>query len=151
MTGIHRIRLTEAHASVMTESAIGGYPAEVCGILVGRETDGTGTVVRVVPTRNAATADSDRRYEIPPADLVHEQRASRDAGMRILGFYHSHPDHPAVPSAHDLDLAWPEYVYVIVPVAGGRADSPRGWQLTGNRSGFTEVALHVAREVTRWA
>lgn len=150
MTPLHRIRLSAAHAGVMRESAIGGYPEEVCGILVGRETDGNGDVVRVVPTVNASERDRAHRYVIPPADLVHEQRTSREQGMRILGFYHSHPDHPAVPSSHDLELAWREYVYLIVPVAGERAGAPRAWRLTEDRSGFTEIALETQRGATQW-
>jgi proteasome lid subunit RPN8/RPN11 len=151
MTAIHSILLSGAHANAMREAAVGGYPEEVCGILVGRQHGGTGTVVRVVPTRNASGSDRPRRYEIPPADLVHEQRTSRDQGMRILGFYHSHPDHPAIPSSHDLELAWREYVYVIVPVEGRRAGQPRAWRLADDRSGFTEVALNVERGATQWA
>jgi proteasome lid subunit RPN8/RPN11 len=151
MTSIHTILLSGAHANVMREAAIGDYPEECCGILVGRESGGAGTVVRVVPTRNARVSDRPRRYEIPPADLVREQRASREQGMRILGFYHSHPDHPAVPSSHDLELAWREYVYVIVPVDGGLAGEPREWRLAADRSGFTEVALSVERGATQWA
>jgi proteasome lid subunit RPN8/RPN11 len=151
MTSIHRIVLSEVHANVLLEAAVGGYPAEVCGILVGNEEAGAGSVTRVVPTRNASDEDRARRYEIPPADLVHEQRAAREQGLRLLGFYHSHPDHPAVPSDHDLERAWSGYVYVIVPVHDSRAGAPRAWHLVGDRSRFTEVALHVERGATRWA
>lgn len=151
MNGPGSIRLTRAQLEVMHDAASTGYPEEVCGILVGREQDGVGFVVRVVPTRNASGSDRAHRYEIPPADLVHEQRAARASNLRILGFYHSHPDHPAEPSPHDLELAWPDYVYVIVPVAGRRTGQARVWRLAHGRRTFDEVALTVVDEAIRWA
>jgi proteasome lid subunit RPN8/RPN11 len=145
------IHLSEAHLNVMREAAAGGYPEEVCGILVGREADGDRVVTRVVPTRNASAGDRERRYEIPPADLLHEQRTARESGLRIIGFYHTHPDYSDVPSGQDLDLAWPDYVYLILPVTGGRAGRPRAWRLADDRSSFTEVQIDVPHEVVRWA
>jgi len=145
------LRLSEPQYNVMREAATGGYPDEVCGIIVGRFDAGHGTVARVVPTRNVTAADRRRHFEIPPADLVHEQRSARDAGLRILGFYHSHPEHPAEPSAHDLELAWQEYIYVIVPVAGRRAGDARAWRLHPDRRTFHEVPIEISAPVTRWA
>jgi proteasome lid subunit RPN8/RPN11 len=150
MTSIHGIVLSDVHANVMRDAAVAGYPEEICGILVGSEEAGTGKVSRVVPTRNASDEGRARRYEIPPADLVHEQRTASEQGLRLLGFYHSHPDHPAVPSDHDLERAWSGYVYVIVPVQDARAGAPRAWHLAGDPSRFTEVALQVERGATRW-
>jgi proteasome lid subunit RPN8/RPN11 len=145
------LRLTEAQLNVMREAAIGGYPEEVCGILVGREENGAGVITRVVPTANASEADRRRRYEIPPADLVREQRLAREAGLRILGFYHSHPDHQPAPSPHDLELAWPAYVYVIVTVRKQTTERPKGWRLNPDRSAFDEVDLTVPDGAIRWA
>jgi proteasome lid subunit RPN8/RPN11 len=71
---------------------------------------------------------------------VVEDAAAR-GGLDVLGFYHSHPDHPAIPSAFDRDHAWPWYTYVIVPVEGGEAGAPRAWQLKQDRHHFDEVRL----------
>ncbi len=138
------LRLTDLQLDVMRAAAAEAHPEEACGILVGRPVDsGAGVVARVVPTRNASTGDRTNRYEIPPADLVREQRESRREGTRILGFYHSHPDGTAAPSSHDRGLAWPEYIYVIVPVRDGVASEPRAWQLADDRSAFAEVGIEL--------
>lgn len=145
------LRLTQTQIDVMREAAVGGYPEEVCGILVGREDRDDGIVTHVIPTANAAESDRGRRYEIPPADLVREQRRSREAGLRILGFYHSHPDHEPTPSTHDLELAWPAYAYVIVPVKSHTTGPPRAWRLCADRTRFDEIELIVPDGAVRWA
>ncbi|PZV11076.1 MAG: metal-dependent protease of the PAD1/JAB1 superfamily [Leptolyngbya sp.] len=69
------------------------------------------------------------RYYIDPADLLRVQKSARDRGLEIVGIYHSHPDHPAVPSECDRALAWPVYSYVIVSVVQGRVADLKSWRL----------------------
>lgn len=85
-------------------------PAECCGVLLG-----TGhTIVAAVPTRNIAT-DPTRRFEIDPQDHVDVRRDARGRGLAVLGFYHSHPRSPAVPSPTDLaEASYPDHLYLIV-------------------------------------
>jgi proteasome lid subunit RPN8/RPN11 len=96
------------------------YPEEACGVLLGRLEELDAVVVRLIACRNAAPEPC-RRYAIAPAGLIAAQQQAQDEGLEILGFYHSHPDHPAAPSATDLREAhWTGYIYLICGVEKGR-------------------------------
>jgi proteasome lid subunit RPN8/RPN11 len=113
------------------------YPHECCGALVGRD----GLVQHVVPLPNTTEEGPRRRFLVRPSDYrVAEQRAS-ELGGDLLGFYHSHPDHPARPSQYDLDHAWPTFAYIIVAVTGGTAQDMTVWYLRDDRSRFEEGIL----------
>jgi proteasome lid subunit RPN8/RPN11 len=120
------------------------YPEECCGILVGRLENGAAVVEEVAPGRNVATGRH-RRYEVDPAQLVAAHKESRRAGRRVLGYYHSHPDRPAVPSARDLEHAWPDTSYLIVAVAGGEAGELRSFRLAAGGDRFEEERLLPCR------
>jgi proteasome lid subunit RPN8/RPN11 len=96
----------------------GGYPNEICGFMLGPKGDGEVTEVR--PARNIIVERSRDRYEIDPRDHIRTQREADAAGLDIVGYYHSHPDHPAQPSRFDTERAWAGYVYLIVSVQDGR-------------------------------
>jgi len=114
------------------------YPHECCGALVG----GGGHVRTAVSLPNTTEEGPRRRFLVRPSDYrLAEQRAT-ELGDELLGFYHSHPDHPARPSQYDLDHAWPTFAYVIVAVAGGRAGDMTVWFLKDDRSSFEEGDLH---------
>jgi proteasome lid subunit RPN8/RPN11 len=113
------------------------YPHECCGALLG-ERD------RVMATHalpNVTTEGPRRRFRIDDQDYLAAERQAAAAGLTLLGFYHSHPDHPAVPSQYDLDHAWPTFVYPILSVRGGQADGLRAWALREDRSAFDERAI----------
>jgi proteasome lid subunit RPN8/RPN11 len=95
-----------------------GYPNEICGIMLGPQGDHTVTEVR--RARNIITERSRDRYEIDPLDHIRIQREADDAGLDIVGYYHSHPDHPARASVFDTERAWAGYVYVIVSIESGK-------------------------------
>ena len=95
-----------------------GYPHEICGIMVGPRDDHT--VTEVKRARNIVVERARDRYEIDPRDHVRIQREADAAGLDIIGYYHSHPDHPAQASRFDTERAWAGYVYVIVSVESGR-------------------------------
>jgi len=114
------------------------YPNECCGILIG-EIDGAGvkTVKRVEPIRNAREdGEQYHRFLITPEDMLRAEKTARAAKMDVVGFYHSHPDHPAVPSGYDKDHALPFYSYVIVSVEKGRTKDLTSWELTADRTDF---------------
>ena len=94
-----------------------GYPNEICGFMLGPKGDGEVTEVR--PARNIIVERSRDRYEIDPRDHIRIQREADAAGLDIVGYYHSHPDHPAQASRFDTERAWAGYVYVIVSVESG--------------------------------
>src|SRR5579864_2059621 len=114
------------------------YPHECCGALVGRDD----RVFTVVALPNTTEEGPRRRFLVRPSDYrVAEQQAAARGGD-LLGFYHSHPDHPARPSQYDLDHAWPTFAYVIVSVASGQAGEITVWWLKDDRSIFEEGELH---------
>ena len=110
------------------------FPHECCGALLGRER----IVEEAFALPNTTEEGPRRRFLVRPEDYrVAEQRA-RAAGLELLGFYHSHPDHPARPSQFDLDHAWPSFSYVIVSVMAGKDQQLTSWQLKDDRSAFDE-------------
>jgi proteasome lid subunit RPN8/RPN11 len=114
------------------------YPHECCGAMVGRD----GRVDAVVALPNTTEEGPRRRFLVRPSDYrLAEQRAA-ELGGELLGFYHSHPDHPARPSQYDLDHAWPTFAYIIVAVADGRAAKMTVWWLKDDRTVFEEGELN---------
>ncbi|HXA92831.1 MAG TPA: M67 family metallopeptidase [Steroidobacteraceae bacterium] len=114
------------------------YPHECCGALVG----GNGSADTIVALPNTTEEGPRRRFLVRPSDYrLAEQRAG-DLGAELLGFYHSHPDHPARPSQFDLDHAWPTFAYVIVSVAAGAAADMTVWWLKDDRTIFEKGELH---------
>ena len=121
------------------------YPAECCGVLAGRPGE-VKVVVKLVPMTNRRTDDA-HRYLIAPDDLRSIEADLRASGLEVLGCYHSHPDHPAAPSAFDTAQAWPWYSYLIVRVDRGRAADLTSWVLDDDRSAMSSESVDVLSEV----
>src|SRR6476660_7127772 len=109
------------------------YPHECCGVLLGRfDDDGTRVVTRTARCGNTRTDSAHNRYNIDPRELVRIQREGRERGEDIVGFYHSHPDHPAQWSSTDFAEAhWYGCSYVITSVEQGKAVLTNSFELTG--------------------
>ena len=108
------------------------YPHECCGILLGRVDNGTRVVMSTARCSNTRTDSAHNRYNIDPKELVRIQREGRERGEDIVGFYHSHPDHPAQWSSTDLDEAhWFGCSYLITSVEKGKAGITNSFELTG--------------------
>jgi proteasome lid subunit RPN8/RPN11 len=114
------------------------YPHECCGALIGRD----GFVTAVVALPNTTEEGPRRRFLVRPSDYQLSERRATELGGELLGFYHSHPDHPARPSQYDLDHAWPTFAYIIVAVADGAAGDMTVWYLQEDRSRFEEGSLN---------
>jgi proteasome lid subunit RPN8/RPN11 len=114
------------------------YPHECCGALVGRGDHVSG----IVALPNTTEEGPRRRFLVRPSDYREAEHRAGELGAELLGFYHSHPDHPARPSQYDLDHAWPTFAYVIVSVASGVAGDMTVWHLKEDRSTFEEGTLH---------
>jgi proteasome lid subunit RPN8/RPN11 len=115
------------------------YPHECCGLLIGRfDADGGGKLVsEIYPISNAREEEAKRnRFLIHPEELMRGERHARNLSLDVVGFYHSHPDHPAIPSQYDLEHAWPTYSYVIVSVREGLAGDLYSWEMEADRSRF---------------
>lgn len=117
------------------------YPHECCGALLGHAD--AWSILRALPLPNTTEEGPRRRFMIRPADYRVAEREASAAGLELVGFYHSHPDHPARPSQHDLDHAWPNLHYLIASVHDGRPDVVRGWLLEQDRSAFLETRLSL--------
>jgi len=116
------------------------FPHECCGALVGS----ADRVFAVVPLPNTTEEGPRRRFLVRPSDYREAERRAGELKGDLLGFYHSHPDHPARPSQYDLDHAWPTFAYIIVSVLGGQADVMTVWYLKEDRSSFDEGQLTYA-------
>lgn len=138
----------ELAARIGAEGAA-AYPNECCGILigsdVGRGEAGQRVVDELQPGRNAFEADERyHRFSIDPVQQMKAERDSEAKGKVVLGFYHSHPDHPARPSEYDRQHAWPFYSYVIVSIAKGEVEDMTSWLLDEATNTFArqEIVSH---------
>jgi proteasome lid subunit RPN8/RPN11 len=139
------LRMAEALLGEIRRQGAQAYPAECCGILAGYLGE-VKEVVRLVPVTNRRT-DDPHRYLISPEDLRGVEAELRPSGLEVLGCYHSHPDHPAEPSAFDTQQAWPWYSYIIVRVDRGRAAGLASWVLDDDRSAMHPESIDVLSEV----
>jgi proteasome lid subunit RPN8/RPN11 len=113
------------------------YPNECCGAMLGKDEDvSVREVVALFPLINRRDDSPRNRFSITPQDFRDAERAAAERGLDLLGWYHSHPDHPARPSEFDREHAWPWYSYIIVSVDGGVPKDLTSWQLEDDRSKF---------------
>ena len=140
-----KLRLSSALLEGIRREGERAYPTECCGVLAGRSGE-LKEVVHLVPLVNRRT-DDPHRYLIGPDDLRRVEAELRQDRLEVLGFYHSHPDHPAAPSGFDTEHAWPWYSYLIVRVDRGQAGEVTSWQLATDRSAMFPESLDVYSEV----
>ena len=119
------------------------YPYECCGLLLGRfENEGKKVCAELLPISNAREETAKRnRFLIRPEELLRGEQHAAAKALEVIGFYHSHPDHPAVPSAYDLEHAWPVYSYIVVAIKSGQAADLRSWEMQADRSRFAEEEI----------
>jgi len=116
------------------------FPHECCGAMLGKD----GVVHEAFRLPNTTEEGPRRRFLVRPDDYRAAEKRARETGLELLGFYHSHPDHPARPSQYDLDHAWPSFSYVIVSVMSGEDQALTSWQLKADRSAFDEEDVTYA-------
>ncbi len=119
------------------------YPHECCGALIGVEQGERRVVQYALRLANERTDERERRFFISPQQVLMVERRAAQQGLMLLGFYHSHPDHPAVPSEYDRQHALPWYSYVIVSVQRGEPAELRSWRLRDDRSTFDEEPVEA--------
>ncbi|MBI4265061.1 MAG: M67 family metallopeptidase [Acidobacteria bacterium] len=134
------IRLQAGVADAIRRHGVEAYPNECCGALIGRE----GAVASTFALPNTTEEGPRRRFLVRPQDYRDAERRAGELGEELLGFYHSHPDHPARPSQYDLDHAWPFFSYVIVAVRAGIPEDITSWRLRDDRSAFDQEDLTYA-------
>jgi proteasome lid subunit RPN8/RPN11 len=111
------------------------YPEECVGALLGRKGE-PACVVGIERMENIRTEERARRYEISPKDYIRVEGLASEKSLALLGFYHSHPDHPAAPSAYDREHAFPFFHYLVCAVAGGRPGDVTAWTLSEESGEF---------------
>ncbi len=141
------MRISRADADALLAHARSGYPHEICGVLVGTVRNGNARVARVVPVTNHEKERPAVRYVISDEEHISVQKAARADGLDILGYYHSHPDHPARPSETDRRIAAEGLsdgvVHVVIGVAGGRDAVATAWVFRDAGQAFEEEPLEI--------
>ncbi|MDR1962718.1 MAG: M67 family metallopeptidase [Planctomycetaceae bacterium] len=118
------------------------YPNECCGAILGQFENGQKLAHHILSISNMREPEAKHnRFLIRPEEFLHCEKTARKSGLDIIGFYHSHPDHPAKPSQYDLEHALPVYSYIIVAVALGNAEKMTSWELQNDRSQFNEELI----------
>jgi proteasome lid subunit RPN8/RPN11 len=136
------IRIDDEQLAQMRGHGECDYPYECCGLMLGQFEDGRKQVVETYPISNAREEEAKRnRFLIQPEELMRGEKYAREKHLDVVGFYHSHPDEPAVPSRYDLEHAWPTYTYIVVSVENGRAVDLRSWEMESDRSRFNEEEI----------
>ncbi|MBI3928531.1 MAG: M67 family metallopeptidase [Armatimonadetes bacterium] len=124
------VSLQRQHLDAIRSHAERDYPDECCGVLVGRLEEGY-TVRRVdqsLAVKNIHPGHKNDRFTLDPKEFLSIEKKARERSLSVVGFYHSHPDHPARPSGTDAEWAHPVYSYVIVSVRGGRSAELTAWE-----------------------
>ena len=124
------------------------FPNECCGFLFGNEKDG-----RVIDlskrVENSKEGDRRRRFEISPFDYMKAEQFAIENNTTLLGIYHSHPNHPAIASVHDLAKAMPYFSYVIVSIMEGKYDDIKSWKLYDEKREFFEEQVLISKSITQ--
>jgi proteasome lid subunit RPN8/RPN11 len=155
------LKLYSHHLQAIQNHAERIYPEECCGLLLGQRRGDVKTLIEVLPTENSwddeaadafqaiegsAQLESSKRsrFSIAPVVMLKAQKDARNRRLDIIGIFHSHPDHPAVPSEFDRAIAWQQYSYIIVSVQQGKACDLKSWSLDDNHQFQPEDILIVS-------
>ena len=138
------LKLTKKIEEEIRAAGAKAYPNECCGIMFGSE-DGDDHVVKSLrPIVNAReSGEQYHRFLITAEEMMQAELEARRLGLEIVGFYHSHPDHPAKPSDYDRDHALPFYSYIILRVAEGQPELMTSWQLRLSREAFDSEPFEI--------
>ena len=136
------VRLSDRHIAVIRRHGELTYPEECGGLLLGVLEDDVRTIREVLPLENVRRDSRNNRVELDPLAYARAEREAARRGLGVWGYYHSHPDHPAVPSRFDLEHApFTEWSYVIVSVSEGLSQELRAWTVREDRSQFDEEEI----------
>jgi proteasome lid subunit RPN8/RPN11 len=136
------ITIAEEQLAEIREHGVRDYPYECCGLLLGRYAENEKIVKETYPISNAREESAKRnRFLIRPEELMRGERYATSRDLEVVGFYHSHPDSPAVPSQYDLEHAWPTYSYIIVSTSAGQANDLFSWEQQTDRSRFNKEEI----------
>ena len=150
-----KLQILAHDLEIITQHALSTYPLECCGLLLGRVNEQNKVIESVVATTNdwenqkhlfVETSQSHRHlrdsFSINPLTFLQIQKQAREDNLEIVGIYHSHPDHPAIPSAFDQQFAWARYSYIIISVNQSHVETVSSWSLNDSRQ-FMPEELHI--------
>ena len=153
------LEIDQEHVELIRQHGARDYPNECCGILLGRAAGEQKQVCEVLALKNlrqepekaqellpleSPASESERnRFLIDPREQLRVERGARARGVEVLGYYHSHPDHPARPSNYDRQHAWPWYSYMILSVEAGEPKELTSWVLADDRSRFDHEQIEI--------
>ncbi len=140
--------LTEDLANRIRDHGVESYPHECCGALLGRDSKTGREVLDLFPLVNRREDTPRNRFSITPADFRAAEKVAQQRGLELVGWYHSHPDHPALPSEYDREHAWPWYSYVIVSVVARVSKEMTSWRLADDRARFETEGIGVRVRAT---
>jgi proteasome lid subunit RPN8/RPN11 len=156
MTNRHALWLNGHLAEKIRAHGVETYPHECCGALLGRDsgviensvdaeqrTEAPREVLRLFPLANRNGDSPRNRFMVTAEDVRTAEAAAQKEGLEIIGWYHSHPDHPACPSEYDRAHAWPWYSYIIVSVNHGAAEDMTSWRLNDDREEFSPEGIEI--------
>ena len=138
------VTISDALRARIFEQLQRSYPNEGGGFLLGNLQGAAITVRDVRPVENVFESEEQyHRYAMTPLDWAKLEDEADAQGLTLVGYYHSHPDHPAIPSEFDRTHALPNFRYLITSVQQGKAAELRAWQLSDDRSRFDELTLQI--------
>jgi len=153
MSEVFELGISEALAEKIREHGVETYPYECCGALLGSDNSTVAIdlnedarkipreVLALFPLVNRRDDSPRNRFSVTADDVRDAEKAASKQGLEVIGWYHSHPDHPARPSDYDRDHAWPWYSYIIVSVHTGVPQDMTSWRLKDDRSGYWEEKI----------
>ena len=136
----YSIEFTPQTISLINKHLEEVFPNEGCGFFFGNGKQSR-LITEVMIVKNAKKGDQRRRFEIEPFDFVNAERYALENGLDLLGVFHSHPNHPAIPSEHDRKQALPYFSYLIVSIIDGKADNATSWRLDEETRQFYQENL----------
>ncbi len=142
------VELTQEEDAKIRTHGDSTYPEEACGVLVGPAPEPGSRVRRVTrahPVPNRRGEDRGHRFLIPAEELRALERSIAGTGLEVVGFYHTHPDHPPVPSEFDRDHAWPWYAYLVLRVYQGRSLELNAFELDPEQRAFQPRGFRVVQ------
>ena len=162
MSEVLEVGISAELAEKIREHGVETYPYECCGAMLGRDLglaenavsekkslSLSREVLSLFPLVNRRDDSPRNRFSVTAEDVKDAEKTARAQGLEVIGWYHSHPDHPARPSDYDRDHAWPWYSYIIVSVQSGVPQDMTSWRLEDDRSGFLEEKIAAMKVSAR--
>lgn len=123
------VQISEQIHEELKRDALNTFPDECCGFILGKENGEERVIEEIIVVKNAKEGDKRRRFEISPLDYLKAEQYAEDNNLTLIGIYHSHPNHPSVPSEHDRVVAQPFFSYIILSVRENEVVSTQSWVL----------------------